>query len=65
MCQVRRLQSVIIASYKVMGIRLQNATFGLRSATGVKKCEKNTNFGVITKCNITNVRALIKKRASL
>ena len=23
-----------------MGIGLQNATFGLRSATGVKKCEK-------------------------
>ena len=41
MCQVRRLQSVIIASYKVMVIGLQNATFGLRSATGVKKCEKN------------------------
>ena len=41
MCQVRRLQSVIIASYKVTGIGLQNATFGLRSATGVKKCENN------------------------
>ena len=40
MCQIGKLQSVTVVSYKTMGIGLQNATFGLRNATGVKKCER-------------------------
>ena len=41
MCQIGKLQSVTVVSYKIMGIGLQNATFGLRNATGVKKCERD------------------------
>ena len=41
MCQIGRLQGVTVVSYKIMGIGLQNATFGLRNATGVKKCERD------------------------
>ena len=48
-----------------MGIGLQDATFGLRNATGVKKCERDYKVWRDYKVQRYKLRAQIKVRASL